>query len=75
MKKMLTLLAAPNKVSLQAAVLLGEVGVIWSGFRKQVGDPFLTAKQNRELQRRITVAAPIFALTLHSNCFDYCLLD
>ncbi|XP_076800779.1 coiled-coil domain-containing protein 87-like isoform X2 [Clavelina lepadiformis] len=37
------------------AVILGEVNGIWSVFRQQVADPFLTHRQNKELQRRITV--------------------
>lgn len=38
-----------------AGILMGEVNGIWPDIRRQVDDPFLTPKENKELQRRITV--------------------
>lgn len=38
-----------------AGVIMGEVNCIWPDIRRQVDDPFLTADENKELQRRITV--------------------
>ncbi|KAK2157092.1 hypothetical protein LSH36_199g05026 [Paralvinella palmiformis] len=37
------------------AIIIGEVNGIWPDIRTQVKDPFLTAAENRELQRRISV--------------------
>ncbi|XP_071795069.1 coiled-coil domain-containing protein 87-like [Asterias amurensis] len=38
-----------------AGIIMGEVNCIWPDIRRQVDDPFLTANENKELQRRITV--------------------
>ncbi|XP_022100889.1 coiled-coil domain-containing protein 87-like isoform X2 [Acanthaster planci] len=38
-----------------AGIIMGEVNCIWPDIRRQVDDPFLTAEENKELQRRITV--------------------
>ncbi|XP_038071406.1 coiled-coil domain-containing protein 87-like isoform X2 [Patiria miniata] len=38
-----------------AGIIMGEVNCIWPDLRRQVDDPFLTANENKELQRRITV--------------------
>lgn len=34
---------------------MGEVNAVWPVLRRQVDDPFLTQRQNKELQRRISV--------------------
>ncbi|CAH1254407.1 CCDC87 [Branchiostoma lanceolatum] len=36
-------------------IIMGELNSIWPDIRRQVDDPFLSAEQNKELQRRITV--------------------
>ncbi|XP_059161508.1 coiled-coil domain-containing protein 87-like isoform X2 [Physella acuta] len=38
-----------------AAIILGEVNSIWPEIRRQIDDPFLSAENNKELNRRITV--------------------
>ncbi|XP_076443438.1 coiled-coil domain-containing protein 87-like isoform X3 [Babylonia areolata] len=38
-----------------AAVIMGEVNDIWPDIRRQIDDPFLSADENKELNRRIAV--------------------
>lgn len=38
-----------------AAIIMGEINGIWTDFRNQIEDPFLTAVENKELLRRIAV--------------------
>ncbi|XP_052796425.1 coiled-coil domain-containing protein 87-like isoform X2 [Mya arenaria] len=38
-----------------AGILMGEVTGVWPEIRKQIDDPFLSALENRELNRRIAV--------------------
>lgn len=40
---------------LLAGILMGEVTGVWPEIRKQIDDPFLSAEENRELNRRIAV--------------------
>ncbi|GFO24604.1 coiled-coil domain-containing protein 87 [Plakobranchus ocellatus] len=38
-----------------AAIIMGEVKGIWPDIRRQIDDPFLSAEENKELNRRIAV--------------------
>ncbi|KAL8616651.1 hypothetical protein ACOMHN_031633 [Nucella lapillus] len=38
-----------------AAIIMGEVNGIWPDIRRQIDDPFLSAEENKELNRRIAV--------------------
>ncbi|XP_070208925.1 coiled-coil domain-containing protein 87-like isoform X4 [Littorina saxatilis] len=38
-----------------AAVIMGEANEIWPDIRRQIDDPFLSAEENKELNRRIAV--------------------